>query len=106
MSLSRLLLKHRHHYGGLGEYGLPINTNLCGVSLDSVAFPQTYHPLGCIRASRCDEANLLELLRVMRDIQVSEFDALLGAPLFRLCILLIVEFADLAVDHMSIGHRT
>ncbi len=41
----------------------------------------------------------------MRDIQVSQLDALLGTPLLGLCVLLIVELAYLAVDHVSIGCR-
>jgi len=82
MSLRRLLLLFNHYYGRFGEYALPINTHFCGLGLDSVAFPQTYNLLGCIRTIRCDEAYLLEFLRVMCDIQVSELDALLGAPLF------------------------
>jgi len=38
-------------------------------------------------------------------IQISELDALLCASLLCLRVLLIVEFAYLAVDHVSLGRR-
>ena len=104
MSLNRLLL-FDHYYGGLGEYALPISTHLAGLCLYPVGFPQTYDLFGGTRAIRCDEADLLEFLGVMRYIQISELDALLCASLLCLRVLLIVEFAYLAVDHVSFGRR-
>jgi hypothetical protein len=89
VSLHRLLLFH-HSYGRLGEYALPISTHLAGLCFYPVGFPQTNDLFGGTRTVRCDEADLLEFLGVMRDIQVSQLHALLRASLLCLRVLLIV----------------